>query len=164
MVSIQEKYMIPSAAAEHFWFLDSLVSVRVSMKDGHDGISILESQLPYGSSPPMHIHHTEDEVFHILEGEFRIALQGKELRLGPGDIVLAPRGVPHTYRVDSPAGGRCLTITVRGDFERFVRELGRPPERPGLPATQGPPSPEAIQLLTKTAAKYGIELVGPPLS
>jgi quercetin dioxygenase-like cupin family protein len=152
------------STADHFWFLDSLVTVRVSMNDGQDGISILEHRLPYGSSPPMHIHHTEDEVFQILDGELRVKLQGKEFRLGPGEIVLAPRGVPHTYRVESHGGARCLTITVRGDFERFVRELSRPAEHPGLPVLQGPPTPDAIQLLTQTAAKFGIELVGPPLS
>ena len=44
----------------------------------------------------------------------------------PGAIVLAPKGVPHTYRVESPQGGRCLTVTVHGDFERFVRAMSRP--------------------------------------
>jgi hypothetical protein len=92
-----------------------------------------------------------------------LRVQDQEHRLGPGDILLGPKGVPHTYRVESPQGGRCLTVTVRGDFERFLRAMSRPAERPELPPPGGPPTADAIQVLTATAAKYGIEFVGPPL-
>ena len=119
--------------------------------------------MPYGSSPPFHLHRTEDELFHILEGEYRLKVRDQEQRVGPGTIVLAPKGVPHTYRVESPQGGRCLTVTVRGDFERFVRAMSRPAECPDLPKPAGLPSDDALQALRGTAAKYGIEFVGPPL-
>ena len=119
--------------------------------------------MPHGSSAPLHLHRTEDELFQILEGEYRVKVQDQEQRVGPGTILLAPKGVPHTYRVESAKGGRCLTITVRGDFERFVRAVSRPAERPELPPPAGPPSADAIQALKATAAKFGIEIVGPPL-
>ena len=90
-------------------------------------------------------------------------VQDQEHRVGAGEILLAPKGVPHTYRVESSQGGRFLTVTVRGDFERFVRAMSRPAERPELPRPAGPPSPEAVQALSAAAAKHGIEIVGPPL-
>lgn len=155
--------MTNTAAADQLWFLDSLVTIRVSALEGTDGISVLEHQMPYGSSPPLHLHRTEDELFHILEGDYRLMVRDQEQRVGPGTIVLAPKGVPHTYRVESPQGGRCLTVTVRGDFERFVRAMSRPAERPELPKPAGLPSDDALQMLRTTAAKYGIEFVGPPL-
>ena len=119
--------------------------------------------MPYGSSAPLHLHRTEDEVFQILEGEYRVKVQDKEYRVGPGAVLLAPKGIPHTYRVESAHGGRCQIITMRGDFERFVRAMGQPAPRPELPPPAGPPSAEAIEKLKTTAAKFGIELVGPPL-
>ena len=54
-------------------------------------------------------------------------------------------------------------ITTRGHFERFVRALSRPAERPELPAAQGPPTPEQADALAAAAREHGIELVGPPL-
>ena len=150
-------------STNQLWFQNSLVTIRVSTSDGEDGISILEHLVPYGFSPPLHLHRTEDEVFHVLEGEFRVRVQDQEHRLGAGDALLAPKGVPHTYRVESAPGGRCLTITAGGDFERFVRAVSRPAERPELPPPAGPPSADAIQALRAAATKYGIELVGPPL-
>jgi hypothetical protein len=85
------------------------------------------------------------------------------MRIGAGETILAPKRVPHTYRVESPAGARWLVITRRGDFERFVRALSRPAERPELPAAQGPPMPEQANALAAAAREHGIELVGPPL-
>ena len=99
---------------EQFWFLNTLVTVRLGVSESQDGISVLEHQAPFGDSPPLHIHHTEDEVFHILEGEFRFQLSGEQQRHGPGAIVLAPKGSPHTYRIESRQGGRWLTVTAHG--------------------------------------------------
>jgi quercetin dioxygenase-like cupin family protein len=145
------------------WFQDSLVTIRVSMSDGEDGMSVLEHRVPYGFSPPLHLHRAEDEVLQVLEGELRVKVEDRELRLAAGDVLLAPKGVPHTYRVESAEGGHFVTITVRGDFERFVRAVSRPAERPELPEPAGRPSADAIQALRESAAKHGIELVGPPL-
>lgn len=150
--------------ANRIWFLNSLVTIRVSQSEGQDGVSILDHRVPCGDSPPLHIHHTEDEIFHILEGEFRVRIKDQELRVGPGDIVLAPKGVPHTYRAECQQGGRFLTVTVHGDFERFVRSMSRPAQHPVLPEPAGTPSPEAIQALATAAARHGIEFVGPPLT
>ncbi len=152
-----------SASIDQFWFLNTFVTVRVSTSVGTDGISILEHRAPYRDSPPLHIHHTEDEIFHVLEGEFRFKVGDEEHHLSAGDILLAPKGVPHAYYVESEQGGHWLTITTPGDFERFVRVMSRPAARPELPEPSGPPSEQAIQTLTATAAQYGIEIVGPPL-
>ena len=155
--------MTTSAHTNSLWFLNTLITIRVSQTGGKDGISILEHRAPHGDSPPLHIHRTEDEAFHILEGDFRFKIAEKEFRASAGDVLLTQKGVPHTYRVESPQGGRFMTVTVRGDFERFVRALGRPAESPTLPHPAGAPSPEAVQALTVAAAQYGIEIVGPPL-
>lgn len=151
-------------AGERLWFLDTLVTIRVAAAEGTDGLSVLEHHAPYGDSPPLHIHHTEDEVFHVLEGEMRFRVGDGEQRGGAGAILLAPKGVPHTYRVESPHGARWITVTAHQDFEQFVRALGRPAERDELPPPSGPPSPAAVQALAATARRFGIELVGPPLS
>lgn len=155
--------MIKPMLANQLWFQNSLVTIRVSMSDGQDGISVLEHRVPHGFSPPLHLHRAEDEVLHVLAGEFRVKVKDQELRLVAGDLLLTPKGVPHTYRVESVPEGRCLTITVRGDFERFVRAVSRPAERPELPEPAGALSAEAVQALRAAAARHGIELVGPPL-
>ena len=150
--------------ADHLWFLNSLVRIRVAHTAGGDGLSVIEFQAPSGDSPPLHIHHVEDELFHVLEGEFRFMIGGEEMRAGPGDVFLAPKGVPHTFRVESPAGGRYLIVTTRGNFESFVRELSRRAERAELPAHSGTPTLEQIQAMGAAAMRHKAEIVGPPLT
>ena len=148
---------------EAIWFLDTLVSVRIGAAAGADGISILEHHARRGDSPPLHVHRTEDEIFHLLEGEVTLRLNGEDRRLSAGEMLLAPQGEPHTYRVESEGGARWLTITGRGDFERFVRALARPAATRELPPPSGPPGEEAIARLVQTAAAHNIDVVGPPL-
>jgi mannose-6-phosphate isomerase-like protein (cupin superfamily) len=145
------------------WFLNTLVTVGVANDEGSDGISVLESLAPHGDSPPLHVHHDEDEVFHILEGELRFRVGDNDLRAGAGETLLAPKGVPHTYRVESEQG-RWLVTTARGNFERFVRSISRPAERDELPDAAPEPTPEQVEALSAAASAHGIELVGPPLA
>jgi quercetin dioxygenase-like cupin family protein len=154
---------VPAPATEQLWFLNGLVTVRVRHDQGEDGISILERLAPHGESPPLHVHRTQDELFHLLEGELRVRAGDAEIRIGAGESLLAPKGVPHTYRVESPDGARWLVVTTGGDFERFMRELSRPAAGPGLPSPQGPPTPEQQDALARAGRPRGIEVVGPPL-
>jgi quercetin dioxygenase-like cupin family protein len=152
-----------ATAARQLWFLDTLVTVRVAHDEGQDGVSLIESSAAYGDSPPLHVHHTEDEVFHVLEGELRLQAGDREIWLRAGQTLLAPRGVPHTYRVESSDGARWLIVTTHGDFERFVRAMSRPAEHSELPARLGPPTPDQAEALAASAREHGIEFVGPPL-
>jgi quercetin dioxygenase-like cupin family protein len=150
-----------TAATAPRWFLATTVRILVSHDGGKNGISLIESHAARGDSPPLHVHEGEDEAFHVLEGELRLRVGDEDLRVGAGEAALAPRGVPHTYRVESEEA-RWLVATGVGDFERFVRELSRPAERAGLPP-QTPPTAEQAEHLGAVAASHGIRLVGPPL-
>ena len=154
---------MPGSNGRDYWFLNTRVSVRVSCDEGQDRISVLEHRAPHGDSPPLHIHRNEDEAFHILEGEIAFRLGEDDLHCRTGETVLTPKGVPHTYRVTSAEGARWLTVTAGEDFERFVRSLGREPNGDGLPPPSGPPTPEQAEGLGSAAARFGIDIVGPPL-
>jgi mannose-6-phosphate isomerase-like protein (cupin superfamily) len=44
---------------------------------------------------PLHIHRDDDEAWCVLEGRLVVRLGGRDVELGPGDGVMALRGVPH---------------------------------------------------------------------
>ena len=146
------------------WFLNTLVTFPVSHADGPDGMSVMDSLARRGDSPPYHVHHTEDEAFHLIEGELVVCIDGETRRALPGETHLLPKGVPHTYRVVSEQA-RWLVVTTEGDFERFVREAARP----ALAAELPPPCRPTLRRRTsrrfeELALLHGIELVGPPLA
>lgn len=152
------------STSDELWFFNTRVSIRVAAAAGADGISVIEHHAPFADSPPLHVHRGEDEVFYVLDGRLRFRVGESDATAGPGEALLGPKGVPHSYCVESPGGARWLTVTCGRDFERFVRALGRPPVGPGLPEPLGSPSAEQAAALAELALAHGIELVGPPLA
>lgn len=146
------------------WFLNTRVRILVPSASGSDRLSVIKHWAPYGDSPPLHIHDTEDEVFHVLEGHIRFRVNGDDIEVPAGQAVLAPKGVAHSYVVESREGAKWLTMTRPGDFEAMVRETARPATAAGLPAPLGAPTPEMAAHLAQVCARHGIRLVGDPLT
>lgn len=152
-----------TASDTALWFLNTRVRIVVPAASGSDGLSVIKHWAPYGDSPPLHIHDTEDEVFHVLEGRVRFLVGGHVALLDAGQTIMAPKGIGHSYVVESGEGAKWLTVTRPGDFEALVRETARPATAPGLPVPSGPPSPEMAAALAAACARHGIRLVGEPL-
>ena len=47
----------------------------------------------------MHIHRSDDEAWHVLEGCLRFRFPDGEIGAPAGTTVFVPSGCPHTYRV-----------------------------------------------------------------
>ncbi len=51
-----------------------------------------------GSGPAtLHVHHADDEAWHILEGELTFRYSDRSETVGPGTTVFVPAGIAHTY-------------------------------------------------------------------
>src|SRR4051812_50182074 len=97
-----------ATTTEQLWFFDTLTIVRVPHEQGCDGISVLERLAPFGDSPPLHVHHAEDETFYVLEGELRIRAGDGDIRIGSCEGGAAPGGVPHTLPREATRGAPLL--------------------------------------------------------
>ena len=150
-------------AAPALWFGNTMLTINVSSAQGKDGICVVDHRMPYGESPPLHIHRNEDEVFHVLEGVMRFRVDGKDIIASAGQTLVAPKGIPHTFRVESREGARALTMTAGPDFERMLRAASRPADRAELPQATAP-TPEAIAFLSRVCAENGIDIIGAPLA
>jgi mannose-6-phosphate isomerase-like protein (cupin superfamily) len=141
------------------WFLGNLMVVKATARSTNGAYGLLESLVPPGASPPLHVHHREDETFWVLEGTLTVRCGDETFRAVAGSYVFLPRGVPHTFRVDGDTPVRMLTLLTPGGGEAFFVEGGRPAER----MTLAPPAPPDIAALERVAHKFGSEFVGPPL-
>jgi mannose-6-phosphate isomerase-like protein (cupin superfamily) len=51
-----------------------------------------------GSGPAkLHVHHTDDEAWHVLEGTLRFRFADRVVEAGPSTTVFVPAGAAHTY-------------------------------------------------------------------
>ncbi len=126
-------------------------SITVAKSDSAGIVGVFEGLVPAGDGPPVHIHHNEDEVIHVIEGEYEFWLDGKVSHAGPGASVFLPRSVPHTFRVVGDRPGRNLAVITPGGFENFFVEAAERDLR----------IPDNMPELMELAGSYGLEFVGP---
>ena len=50
-----------------------------------------------------HFHEQEDELFLVHRGRFRMEFRDRVVELGPGDMIVVPRGVEHRPVADEEA-------------------------------------------------------------
>ena len=50
-----------------------------------------------------HHHETEDEMFLVVNGSFRMELRDQSIDLRPGEFLIVPRGVEHRTIAESEA-------------------------------------------------------------
>lgn len=58
----------------------------------------------------LHAHADQDKLYQVLEGEGLFLLEDREIPMRAGQLLVAPRGVPHGVR--NPGPGRLLVLAV----------------------------------------------------
>lgn len=62
-----------------------------------------------GSGPAtLHLHHSNDEAWHVLDGELTFRYAGRTETVAAGQTVFVPAGVAHTYT--AAEGARYLIV------------------------------------------------------
>ena len=142
------------------WFLSNRMTVKATAETTNGAFGLVESLVAPGFSPPLHVHHREDEAFWVLEGEATIRCGDRTFHAGPGAFVFLPRGVPHTFVVESATPARWLTLLTPGGGEGLFIAAGRQAADDGLP----PAGPPDFDRLRRVNEEFGAELVGPPMA
>jgi mannose-6-phosphate isomerase-like protein (cupin superfamily) len=142
------------------WFLSNRMTIKATGATTGGAFGLVESLVAPGFSPPLHVHHREDESFWVLEGELTMRCGDRSFSAGPGSFVFLPRDVPHTFVVEGDVPARMLTLLTPGGGEGVFIEGGRPAEGEGLPPV-GPPD---IEKLKQVSERFGAEIVGPPMA
>lgn len=66
-----------------------------------------------GSGPAtLHVHHADDEAWHVLEGELEFRYSDRSETAGPGATVFVPAGTAHTYTA-GPGARYLIILTPR---------------------------------------------------
>jgi quercetin dioxygenase-like cupin family protein len=63
-----------------------------------------------GQEHALHAHAGQDKVYQVIEGEGLFLLEGRELPMRAGDLLVAPEGVPHGVR--NTGGARLLVLAI----------------------------------------------------
>jgi quercetin dioxygenase-like cupin family protein len=128
---------------------------KLTSEDTAGALSAFElSALPQ-SGPYLHVHHREDEWYYVLSGEFLFKAGGEPQTLRAGASIWLPRGIAHVWANLTTAEASLLLVCQPGGFEKFFEEMGNEMEKVDSPGAQ--------DKMKAVMAKYGMELLGPPL-
>jgi mannose-6-phosphate isomerase-like protein (cupin superfamily) len=59
---------------------------------------------------PLHVHHADDEAWHVVAGALRFRFADEEVIARAGSTVLVPAGVAHTFGNAGPEPSRFIII------------------------------------------------------
>ncbi len=145
----QEALHVPAGEGKSLRLMGNRVEIKAASENTGDAFAVLEYRMaPETPGPPPHIHRRTDEAFYVLEGELTFHLDDRSIEAGPGDFVLVPRGVVHTFENAVGSEARFLEMVAPGVFAGYFEELVA-----ALPAGGGPPDPEMV---TSLYEKYDI--------
>ena len=136
------------------------VACKLSGRDTGGAMCIFEMTPGW----PRHSHREQDEWVYVIEGQVEIEIGAKRLRVGAGESVFIPRGVPHVW---SGVGEPVRVVNVyqpAGSIEAFLRELEKTRDLPTKEQVVGNSyREEQVATLHRLFDAHGMDLLGPPL-
>ncbi len=151
---------VTSADGEARWWFDNLAVIKATAADTGGQMTLVEVTGPPNWAGPLHVHHSEDEGFWILDGSAVIEIGDETIEGRAGDYVLGPKHIPHRYTT-GPDGCRMLFILLPGGFEDVLRATSVPAAARTLPPpAAGPPSDEDMACMLAAIEAHGCEMLG----
>ena len=126
--------------------------VKADTRWTNGSLSVIEFVIGPKQGPALHKHHNEDELWFVLEGEFRFRAGDTILRASTGGMAFGPRGIPHCFQNVGDQPGRLLVVTTPAGLERFFQDFAA--------RSRGGVGPDTLE---EVGLAHGIEFVGPPL-
>ncbi|CAF0949712.1 unnamed protein product [Rotaria sordida] len=127
------------------------IKLQGSQTDGR--LTIMEGEILVGEAPPLHIHHREDEYFHVLQGELQFEIGDQTFIGKAGTWVYAPRYIKHRFRNINSPGARLEYVFQPAGIEHYFEEVSKI-----MVEQQG----DWESAAKAVATKYGIDMLGSP--
>ena len=131
------------------------MTVKISSQDTGGAFAVIEDITPPLSGPPLHVHHEQDEWWHIIQGNYRFEIDGREIVAGAGADVYAPRGTRHAFQNLGNEPAKMIVTVVPGGLDLFFEEINAN----AIPGVQPDPA-----TLAPIFERHGLTLAGPPLA
>ena len=104
-------------------------------------VAVFEFDVPAGARlPGAHSHDGYEETVYGLAGTVTWTLEGRQIEVGPGEVLCIPRGAVHRFDNDHDVDAKVLAIVTPGILgPDYFREIAAV-----LGAAAGPPDLAAL--------------------
>ncbi len=130
----------------------NVLDVKISGTDTEGNLAIFEqTSLSQGKGAPLHVHPFQDEIFYVLDGNYRFKVGEEDFYLSTGESIFLPRKVPHAWSQASESGKMLVVLQPAGKLETFFVTMS---------SLDHIPSQKEVN---KIFSDNEMEVVGPPL-
>ena len=126
--------------------------VMASTRNTRGSLTVIELVISPRNGPALHTHLREDEVWYVIEGDFRFKAGEEMFWVSEGGLAFGPRGTPHNFQNVGDAPARLLVITAPSGAERLFEDYA-----------DLLPGPVDSETLVGVARANWVEFVGPQL-
>ena len=97
----------------------------VEGEESGGSVAMFEFDVPAGMSVAAgHSHDGYEETIYGLEGALTWTIEGTQIEVGPGDVLLIPRGAVHQFDNTSGEDARALAVVTPGILgPEYFREV-----------------------------------------
>lgn len=98
----------------------SSLAFKVSTAQTGGNLFVIEHRnlLP-GAGPALHVHFSQEEWFYAMEGEVVLQVGEQRVHLHPGESILAPRRIAHTFSAVGAPAHMLIAFTPAGKMEQY---------------------------------------------
>lgn len=147
------------ADATHYHVLGGTLSVTADSQTTDGEYVVIDMLVPPQFENGLHSHEPS-EVFHVIEGEVRLHVDGSDSVLRPGMSGYVPAGEVHGFENRSDETARIIAVMSPGGAEAFFEAVGQESADRSLPEPVEP-TEEMLQALFATGEEFGFEFFGP---
>ncbi len=151
-----EARLIQAGEGHHLGIAGGVYTIKATGKDTAGAYAMLEMLVPPQSGPPLHVHSREVESFYILEGSLSFWLANQKVTCAPGALVIAPPGLPHSFRNEGDTPARALSLITPAGLEEVFAEVGAPIKQGSTLPEEA--APKNLKEIIEIAPKYGVEI------
>jgi quercetin dioxygenase-like cupin family protein len=141
---------------EELHIMGGQFNCMISSKDTGGELCAYDTVRLEKGGPALHFHHTQDEWFYIIRGEFIAQVGEEKFNLRQGDSAFAPRKIPHAFAKISEGEAQMLVLfQPAGSMEDFFKQMSKFGKN--IPRDQE-------KVFKDLWHAHGMEMVGPPLT
>ena len=145
----------PGEGARRWFFGGGVHTWKATAEETAGAFLLFEDEMGLNKVTPLHTHPDSDETMYILAGEILMHMDGTEHRVAAGGVTIAPRGVPHAFKV-LQEGTRVLCLHTPGSAQEFYFGASEPV------AGNDVGKVDFDRIRESGRVNGGIEIIGPP--
>ena len=118
-----EPYALAEEEGRSYEWHEVVFTIKAAAGETGGALALWEATTRKGEEPQTHVHE-EDEMFYLLSGSITFRCGEQSFRVRDHGFVLLPRGIPHSYTIESEEV-RLLGFSTPSTFGDHIERTGK---------------------------------------